>query len=165
MHLTVVNSPEDQMLLKGITSDRCLSATSKKAYAMRLRLLASKRRKPILDIILEADQSLAWLCQTYSEVCTRGSLVLSWQQSGDALQGLPYGCRKHNNSGYKSCCCLTVFCNKGIRAICQLQGKLQAMYHGQTFVKLRDKLERGSKARLLLCLSSDNRLSLGWYFA
>ena len=68
--LTDVNSPEDQMLLKGITGDRSLSATSKKAYAMRLRLLASKRRKPILDIILKADQSLAWLRQTYSELCT-----------------------------------------------------------------------------------------------
>ena len=36
--LTDVNSPEDQMVLKGITGDRSLSATSKKAYAMRLRL-------------------------------------------------------------------------------------------------------------------------------
>ena len=73
--LTDVNSPEDQVLLKGITGDRSLSATSKKAYAMRLRLLASKRRKPILDIILEADQSLAWLRQKYIEVCTRTGFI------------------------------------------------------------------------------------------
>ena len=63
------------MLLKGIADDRFSFATSKKAYAMRFRLLASKRRKAILDIILEVDSSLAWLCQTCSELCTRKGII------------------------------------------------------------------------------------------
>lgn len=131
--LTDVNSSEDQVLLKGITGDRSLSATSKKAYAMRLRLLATKRRKPILDIILEVDQSLAWLRQTYIEVCTRKgfiSAVLAAVRQCPPKFALRL--QKAHNSGYKNCYCLTMFCNKGIRAICQLQGKLQAMCHGQT---------------------------------
>ena len=92
--------------------------------------MAYKRKKPILDIILEANESLAWLRQTKSEVCTsKGFISAVLAAIGDPLQSLRYDCRKHNNSGYKNCCCLTVFCNKGIRAICQLQDKLQAMCH------------------------------------
>ena len=87
----------------------------------------------------------------------RGSSALSWQQSGNALQGLRYDCRKHNKSGYKDHRCLTLFCSKGTRAICQLQGELQAMHiyvPWANIVKLRDKLPRGPKARLLLCMYS-----------
>ena len=40
--LTKLTSPEGQILLKDVTDDRCLSATSKKAYAMRLRLVACR---------------------------------------------------------------------------------------------------------------------------
>ena len=153
--LTDVNSPENQMLLKGITGDRSLSATSKKAYAMRLRLLATKRRKPILDIILEADQSLAWLCHTYSELCTRKGFISAVLA---AVRRCPPKFAARLQKAQQLWLQELLLLDRALqqRYKSNLPTARQAAGHvpWANIVKLRDKLPRGSKARLLLCMYS-----------
>ena len=150
-----VNLPEDRMLLQGITSDRCLSATSKKAYAMRLKLLASKRRKPFLDIILEADESLSWLRRTYSEVCTRKGFISAVLA---AIRRCPpkfaVRLQKAQQFWLQELLLLDRVLQQRYKS--NLPTARQAAGHvpWAKIVKLRDKLERGSKARLLLCMYS-----------
>ena len=151
--LTDVNSPEDPMLLKGITGDRSLSATSKKAYAMRLRLLASKRRKPILDIILEADQSLAWLRQTYSELCTRKGFISAVLAAVRRCPPkFPLRLQKAQQLWLQELLSIDHVLQQRYKS--NLPTARQAAGHvpWANIVKLRDKLPRGSKARLLLCM-------------
>ena len=153
--LTGVNSPEDQMLLKGIIGDRSLSATSKKAYAMRLRFLASKRRKPILDIILEADQSLAWLCQTYSELCTRKGIISAVLATVRRCPPkLALRLQKAQQIWLQELILLDHALQQRYKS--NLPTARQAAGHvpWANIVRLRDKLPRGSKARLLLCMYS-----------
>ena len=143
------------MLMKGIIVDRSLSATSKKAYAMRLRLLAYKRRKPILDIILEADESLAWLRQTYSEVCTRKGFISAVLA---AIRRSPpkfaVQLQKSQQLWLQELLLLDRVLQQRYKS--NLPTARQAAGHmpWANIVKLRNKLPRGSKARLLLCMYS-----------
>ena len=149
-----ISSPEDQMLLEGITGGRSLSATSKKAYAIRRRLLAYKRRKPVSDIILEANKSLVWLRQTYSEVCTRKGFI-SAVLAAIQRSRPKFAIRLQTAQLW-------------LQELLLLDRVLQQRYNNNlptarqaaghvpwaNIVRLQNKLPRSSKARLLLCMYS-----------
>ena len=114
---------------------------------MRLKLLASKCGKPILDIIFEANHSLAWLCQTYSEVCTCKGLIITIVAA--IRQCPPFALQLQ-----KAQLWLQELLLRG-RVLQQryksnLPAARQAAGHVPWANIVQDKLPRGPKARLLL---------------
>ena len=144
-----VKLPEDQMLLGGVTGDRSLSATSKKAYAMRLKLLASKHRKPILDIIFEANHSLARLRQTYSEVCTCKGFIITFVAA--IRKCTPFALQLQKAQIWlQELLLLDSVLQQRYKSNLPTAGQAAGHVPWTNIAKLRDKLPRGPKARLLL---------------
>ncbi len=150
-----VDLPGDLMLLQGITSDEGLSVTSRNAYAMRLRLLACRRGRSILDTVAEASQSLTWLRQTYNEVCTRKgfiSAVLAAIRRAPSKFALQL--QKAQQLWLQELLLLDRTLKHRYKSNLPTARQAKGHVPWADIVKLRDKLLKGSKARLLLCMYS-----------